>query len=72
MRKLILSGEIFDNKTGLKYALTNGCEPKLFTEVVQKLINDNLIEIEGKFNKQSTSIHRIKEPYQIMRKNNGK
>ena len=66
--ELILSGEISDNKTGLKFALTKGCEPKLFTEVVQKLIKNKSIEIVGKFNKQSTSIHRIKEPYQIKRK----
>lgn len=65
IKELIFSGKIIDNKTGLKYALINGCEPKLFTEVVQKLINDRSIEIVGKFNKQSTKIHRIKEIYQI-------
>lgn len=65
IKELILSGEISDNKTGLSYALRNGCEPKLFTEVVQKLMNDKLIEIVGKFNKQSTNIHRIKETYRI-------
>ncbi len=67
IKELILSGRISDNKTGLKYALTKGCEPKLFTQVVEKLINDKQIEIVGKFNKQSTSIHRIKERYQIKR-----
>jgi three-Cys-motif partner protein len=72
IKELILSGEITGNKTGLKYALINGCEPKLFTEVVQNLINRKAIEIIGKFNKQSTSIHKIKEPYQIKRINNGK
>lgn len=72
IKELILSGEITDNKTGLKYALINGCEPKLFTEVVQNLINIKAIEIIGKFNKQSTSIHKIKEFYQIKRINNGK
>jgi len=66
--KLILSGKISDNKKGLKYALTQGCEPKLFTEVVQKLMSDKLIEIVGKFNKQATNIHRIKKTYKIKRK----
>jgi len=67
IKELILSGEILDNKTGLKHALINGCEPKLFIEVVQKLISDKLIEIVGKFNKQSTNIHRIRETFQIKR-----
>jgi len=72
IKELILSGEIRDNKMGLKYALQNGCEPKLFTEVVQNLYKEKKIEIIGKFNKQSTSIHKIKEFYQIKRINNGK
>ena len=72
IKKLILSGEIKDNKTGLKYALISGCEPKLFTEVVQNLINKRAIEIIGKFNRQSTSIHKIKEFYQIKRMENVK
>jgi three-Cys-motif partner protein len=71
VEKLILSGEIKDNKIGLQYALKNGCEPKLFTEVVQNLINRKSIEIIGKFSKQSTNIHKIKECYQIKRINNG-
>lgn len=72
IEELILSGELTDNKIGLKYALTNGCEPKLFTEVVQKLCKRKVIEIIGKFNKQSTNIHKIKELYQINRINNDK
>ncbi len=68
IKELILSKEISDNKTGLRYALIKGCEPKLFTEVVQQLINANLIEIVGKFNRQSAKIHRIKDLYQIKRK----
>lgn len=68
IKELILSGKISDNKTGLKYALTKGCEPKLFTEVVLNLVENKSIEIIGKFNKQSTSIHRIKKPYHIKRK----
>jgi len=67
IKELILSGRISDNKTGLKYALTKGCEPKIFTEVVQNLLNDKLIEVKS-FNKQSTNIHRIKELYHIKMK----
>jgi len=65
IKSLILSGKIKDNITGLKYALSKGCEPKLFTEVIQSLKEKNEIEIEGSFNKQSTNIHRIKSPYHI-------
>ena len=72
IKKLILSGEIKDNKNGLKYALLNGCEPKLFTNVVIDLKKRNLIEIVGKFNKQTNNIHRIKEPYFLKILNNGK
>jgi three-Cys-motif partner protein len=72
IKELILSEEIKDNKTGLKYVLIRGCEPKLFTEVVQNLINKKAIEIIGKFNKQSTSIHKIKELYYIKRMANVK
>ncbi len=73
IKELILSGKIKDNVTGLKYALIKGCEPKLFTKVIQKLKNKNVIEISGKFNKQSTNIHKINEVYKIKvkRKSNG-
>ena len=71
IENLILQGKITDNKSGLKYALLKGCEPKLFTEVVQQLIDKNSIEIVGKLNKQSTNIHRIRETYQIKSINNG-
>ena len=72
IKELILAGELKDNKTGLKYALLNGCEPKLFTETVIDLKNNKLIEINGIFNKQTSNIHRIREPYYIKRINNGK
>jgi len=65
MTRLILSGEIPDNKTGLKYALKKGCEPKLFTEVIQNLLDEKKIEIIGEFNKQTTNIHKIKSIYKI-------
>jgi len=72
IKELILSGEIKDNKTGLKYALTNGCEPKLFTEIVQDLKTNKLVEITGDFNKQSSNIHKIKKTYSINRTTNGR
>ena len=49
------------------YTLKRGCEPKLFVKVVQELIDSKSIEILGKFNKQATKIHRIREPYNIKR-----
>lgn len=72
IKRLILSGEIKDNKSGLKYALIKGCEPKIFTTIVQEMKNNKLIDIERKFNKQSNNIHRIREPYFIKVRNNGK
>jgi len=68
IRRLILSGEIADNVTGLKYALHKGCKPKLFTEIVKKLEEDNLVERYGDLTNKnkSTDIHRVKV-YQIRR-----
>ncbi len=70
IKSLILSGEISNNISGLKYAMRNGCEPKLFTEVVQKLEKDKMIERFGEVNNQSSNIHRAKV-YQIKMLNNG-
>ena len=70
IKSLILSGKISNNISGLKYAMHNGCEPKLFTEVVQELENDKMIERFGEVNNQSSSIHRAKV-YQIKKLNNG-
>ncbi len=58
IKQLILSGKITDNITGLKYAMYNGCEPKLFTDVVQKLEKEKLIERFGEVNNQSSNIHK--------------
>ena len=69
IKRLILSGEISDNISGLKYAMHNGCEPKLFTELVQELEKEKLIKRFGKVNNQSSSIHRAKV-YHIKRLNN--
>lgn len=61
----ILEFEITDNITGLEFTLKNGCEPKLFVETVKTLLNLNKIQIDGKFNSQSTNIHKVKK-YKII------
>lgn len=70
IKRLILSREISDNIRGLKFAMYNGCEPKLFTEVVQKLEKEKLIERYGDVNNQSSKIHRAKT-YHLKRLTNG-
>ncbi|MFC1731076.1 three-Cys-motif partner protein TcmP [candidate division KSB1 bacterium] len=70
IKQLILSGEISDNITGLKISMLNGCEPKLFTEVVQQLEKEKLIERFGDINNQSSNVHKAKV-YQLKRLNNG-
>lgn len=64
IKDLILAGKISDNISGLKYAMHNGCEPKLLTKVVQKLEKDKLIIRFGQVNNQSSNIHKAKV-YQI-------
>ena len=64
LKEQILSGKISDNKTGLKFTMNRGCEPKLFTEVVKELESEKKIERFGDKNYSSTNIHRVKE-YQI-------
>ena len=54
----ILDSTINDNITGLDYALECGCEPKLFVDVMDTLINENRVKILGKYNKQATNIHK--------------
>lgn len=66
IKRLILSGEISDNITGLKFTMHNGCEPKLFTEIVKQLEKEKLIERFGEVNNQSSRIHKAKV-YQIKR-----
>lgn len=63
--KMILGGVIRSNKEGLKYTLKLGCDPKIFVEVAQSMINKGEISIDGKFNKQSANIHKINE-YKII------
>lgn len=58
---LILNGKIESNVDGLKWSLSRGCEPKIFVEVVSSLIKQKRVTIQGKFNKQSSNIHRVEE-----------
>jgi len=68
--KLILSGKIKDNISGLKYTMQQGCEPKLFTDTVIELEKCKKILRTGEVNKQSTNIHNAKS-YQIKILSNG-
>lgn len=61
IEKLILTGVITTNIEGLDFALRNGCEPKLFVEVISRLKNAGRISVSGEFNHQSTNIHKVKE-----------
>ena len=63
IRQKILSGEIIDNETGLKFALKNGCLPKLFTDVVKELEKENSITRTGDMNYTSTNIHNAGKYY---------
>ena len=59
VENLILSGKIHDNISGLKVVMQNGCEPKLFTEVVKRLEKEGKIERSGELNYISTNIHKL-------------
>ncbi len=65
IREKILNKSISTNKEGLKFALSLGCKPKLFIEVIDDLLKANSIKIEGKLNKRATNIHSVKE-YKIV------
>jgi three-Cys-motif partner protein len=56
----ILSKEISDNITGLKYALKRGCLPVLFTNVIKELEKNERITRNGELNYSSTNIHNAK------------
>ena len=61
VRQQIINGKITNNKNGMKFVLSLGGQPTLFLEVVSDLKNKHLITIEGKFNQQVTSIHKLDE-----------
>lgn len=64
LKLLILNRKIKSNIEGLKWVLSHGCEPKLFVDVARSLVEQNKVTIEGKFNRQSSNIHRV-EKYKI-------
>lgn len=49
--------------------MLQGCEPKLFTQVVKQLEKEKTIERFGDLNYSSTNVHRIKK-YQIRLRGN--
>ncbi len=61
----ILKGEITNNVQGLEYTLKNGCQPKLFIEVVKTLKNSGKITLEGNISDKASNIHKIKKPFYI-------
>lgn len=65
LRAKILSGDISDNISGLKFALKRRCLPKLFVHMAKELERQNLIKRVGKVNDQATKIHSVPR-YQIV------
>lgn len=59
IKKKVLDSTIKDNIIGLDYALSLGCEPKLFVEVMDELIKESKVKIIGTYNKQATNIHKV-------------
>lgn len=64
IKEKVLTGIIKDNHAGLKYALMQGCKPKLFTDVVDELLKLKKISTIGEMNRTSTRIHSAKK-YEI-------
>ena len=58
IKSKVLSGEISDNRTGLKFALKNRCLPDIFVSVVEEFEKEKRISCKPKINKQSANIHR--------------
>ncbi len=61
VERLILDGTIRSNIDGFEYVMQNGCEPKLFSEVVKRLENDGKIGRTGDLNYSSTNIHKLQK-----------
>lgn len=60
LKDKILSGNIRDNMSGLKYALHRGCQPSIFVEAIEELKEKGKVEIIGTFNEKAVNIHKIK------------
>lgn len=61
IRDHILSGSITNNIDGLRFALSEGCEPSLFVTVISDMKKKKEVDIDGKFNKQATNIHKAEK-----------
>lgn len=66
IKQLVLSRKISDNITGMKFSMSKGCEPKLFTDIVKELEKTKRIERYGDVNNTSSDIHKAKK-YNIKR-----
>lgn len=60
LRDNILNGNIKDNISGLKFALHQGCQPSIFVEVMNDLIKQGKVYVNGSFNFKAKNIHKIK------------
>lgn len=60
IKQKILAKEIANNKDGLRYALKCGCEPKVYVDVIEDLINSKKVSIDGTFNRTAVNIHSAK------------
>ncbi len=67
IKNAILSGEITDNRLGLRYALKKGCLPSLYVEAITELKDANKVIINGKFNRQSANIHKVEKYFIILK-----
>lgn len=61
IKQLILNKEICSNIEGLRYALLQGCEPKVYVDVIDKLRKYHIVTIDGTFNRTSANIHNAKQ-----------
>jgi three-Cys-motif partner protein len=64
LERLILTSIIKNNISGMKYALSKGCLPSIYVDIITNLVEQKRVSIIGNFNKKSSGIHRI-NPYQI-------
>ena len=67
VKSKILNKEITSNIEGLKFVLSLGCEPKLFVDIVKELIAQNIVKIDGVFNRTSSNIHRASEYHIVLK-----
>lgn len=67
VKSKIINKEITSNIEGLKFVLSLGCEPKLFVDIVKELIAQNIVEIDGTFNRTSSNIHRASEYHIVLK-----